>query len=116
MLDFETQVDKGIALLTAQVGPTWYDAVSTDRLDLNDVHDCIFGQLFGHYGIGCQKFWFDERCVDQPYPVTTLEQDDKAAEYGFNLTDAYSDSPSEGDRAFAELKLTWVHKIRLLSA
>lgn len=110
---FEAQVDKGIELLTTELGSDWFETVDTNKLDLNDIHDCVLGQLFTHYGIGCQKFWPDSRVAGYGYPVTTTEQDDLAAKFGLNLREAYAER-QDGDMLFFELTQTWRQKINEL--
>lgn len=114
---FESEVDRGVQLLTNEVGPRWFAGIDLDRLDLNDVHDCVLGQLFGHYGEGCQKFWAEARVEEYRakygIPLSTELQDHKAAHYGLNLSNAYSEH-TDGDLLFAELTNEWVRQIRLL--
>jgi hypothetical protein len=43
--------------------PGWYDRIDLTRLDMNDVHKCVLGQLEGYYGDGLYKYELDDRII-----------------------------------------------------
>lgn len=52
---FEQNIQKGVEFLD-QNYPNWLDKVDVSELDLSDCHQCIMGQLFGHYIKGKRKY------------------------------------------------------------
>jgi hypothetical protein len=51
---FETEIARGMALLNARK-PGWKKLVDTRYLDLGDSHNCVLGQVFGHYEEGIAR-------------------------------------------------------------
>jgi hypothetical protein len=90
---FETEVQRGIALLDEKV-PGWRTKVDLDRLDMalgwpsRTGCGCILTQVFGSYGDGLQTLDFD-----------TWHSDDD--EFGFDVADARS------DHRYRELTAAW---------
>lgn len=64
------RVHKGIEFLN-QKNPGWHQRIDTDKLDINSIHSCILGQLYGSYMDGIYELW--------------PEGDNDAKEYGLTL-------------------------------
>jgi hypothetical protein len=47
----------------ADVPSNWREMVNTDELDINDVHNCVLGQIFGSYtSDGAQNVMDEVQC------------------------------------------------------
>ncbi len=101
MFDYTSAVTRGAALLddavkTGLLDAGWEERIDTDTLRLSSCHDCVLGQLAGHYATGMSSL-FDG-----------LDTDDinHASEYGFNV-------PLDDSKAdYAPLTKAWVDEIQ----
>lgn len=50
----QENVKRGIAWLNS-TEPEWRQLINEKSLDLGDVHQCLLGQVFGSYILGCEK-------------------------------------------------------------
>ena len=46
---FETQIAKGVAYLDQDLGPSWVERIDLRRLQMQDCHKCVIGQLYGNF-------------------------------------------------------------------
>lgn len=55
--DYIFRVRRGALLLDSE-RPGWAEAIDIEILDLEDVENCILGQVFGDYSLGSQALGF----------------------------------------------------------
>ena len=55
----KTRIARGIALLDEKK-PGWCNTIDLARLDIDDGHQCVLGQVFGTYSAGVDLFWGEE--------------------------------------------------------
>lgn len=48
----EVRVSWGIAKLDESGPDNWRSMIHLPTLDVNDLHNCVLGQIYGHYGTG----------------------------------------------------------------
>ena len=87
---FEEHVARGIRLLD-QVRPGWYNEIDWAGLVMEWPQDCILGQLYGGFGEG----------------VDALKLHDKAAWYGFDLSQTQYFDETSSVAYFEELQAEW---------
>jgi hypothetical protein len=107
MIDYEARVQRGIDLLDRRASSGWAMMISTERLDVSSGADCVLGQVFGSYTVGCKMLGFSG--------TTCAEHCARSAEHGFALS--HEDATSLGTttmvtRAYNELTTVWVTAIK----
>jgi hypothetical protein len=81
------RVQRGLAWLEKKHGPGWEDKIDLETLDLEDVHSCVIGQVYGNYA-----------------HISRLTDEDPE-DLGFDL--ACDEWDDENDRYAPVLQETW---------
>lgn len=93
----EAAVARGMALLDEQ-NTGWVDDIRVISLDLSNTEDCVLGQLYGNYYVGCRRLYSDE--------FTS-----KAIRDGFVISNWYRLWPPLMEAKYEELSMEWRHAI-----
>ena len=91
----EKRIAAGARFLDERRGLTWRGLVDIETLDIESPCDCILGQLFDHFKVGCDELGI------KPF---------RAARLGFNVMDL--DNPSSA-REFRALTRGWRNLLRV---
>lgn len=51
---FDRRAARGAKFMD-QVLPGWFNEVDSPRLDIDSGQDCVWGQIYGHYTVGCKQ-------------------------------------------------------------
>ena len=95
--DYSQQIQTGIAKLNKYFGGSqWVKSIDLDRLDMNSLGDCVFGQLFPTYDSRPKEGWTFEK--EYGFDIDCYNYD-----LTYGTPDFYAEHKSLGDQWKAAL-------------
>lgn len=105
MDSIESRVAKGADLLDREF-PGWWAMIDVETLDIGCISNCVLGQVFGRFMVGCDALGAPAEDGDPNYGPRRLWE----VRHGFELT--HGEYTSENVAAIEQgITLQWLHEV-----